>query len=263
MDTDWGDVMKQFMLTVAMGKRLLGKAIAIHPAITSALRHGTVVIVAGTTNGYVAEEILNAIGQKDNFTRKRFFRGITLPPNYRVTDAGRLADENEFRDDVVINDGIRQEGKTINDVAVNLKEGDVIIKGGNALDLIHKRAAVLIGNPQGGTITAALPAIIGRRVRLMIPIGLEKRIFGDLDQIANKVNSPGTKGYRLLPIQGEVVTEIEALMLLTGVKAEMMAAGGVCGAEGGIWLIIEGSTEQVLETEKILESVSSEPPFMI
>jgi hypothetical protein len=121
----------------------------------------------------------------------------------------------------------------------------------------------LIGNPQGGTITVALPAVIGRRVRLIIPIGLEKRIPGDLDQIANKVNSPGTKGYRLLPIPGEVVTEIEALQLLAGVSAEMIAAGGVCGAEGGIWLNIEGPAEQMLEAEKLLQSLSTEPAFII
>ena len=255
--------MKQFMLTVAMGKRIIGKAIGVHPEIVRALRNGIVVIIAGTTNGYVAEEILNAIGQKSNFTRRRFFRGITLPPDYKTTDAGRLAGENEFPGDVVIKDGIWEEGKTINDMAKDLKEGDVIVKGANALDLVHKRAAVLIGNPEGGTITAALPAIIGRRVRLIIPIGLEKRISGDLDQIANKVNSPGSKGYRLLPIPGEVVTEIEALMLLTGVRVEMIAAGGVRGAEGGIWVNIEGSDEQVLEAGRIIQSVSSEPPFII
>ena len=255
--------MKQILLTVAMGKRIIGKALAAHPAIISALSNGTVVIVAGTTNGYVAEEVLNAVGRTGNFTRRRFFRGITLPPTYRTTDAGRLAGESKFPGDVVIKDGIWQEGQTINDMAPNLKEGDVIIKGANALDMVHMRAAVLIGNPEGGTITAALPAIIGRRVRLIIPIGLEKRISGDLDQIANKVNLPGSKGYRLLPILGEVVTEIEALTLLAGVKAEMIAAGGVCGAEGSVWLNIEGSTEQVLEAERIVQSVSSEPPFTI
>jgi hypothetical protein len=66
--------MKQILLTVAMGKRLLGKALAAHPAVISALRKGTVVIVAGTTNSYVAEEILETIGRRDKFYRRRFFR---------------------------------------------------------------------------------------------------------------------------------------------------------------------------------------------
>ena len=75
--------MKQFMLTVAMGKRLLGKAMVVHPAIISALRKGTIVIVAGTTNGYIAEEVLNAIGQKGNFSRRRFFVALLYHPIIR------------------------------------------------------------------------------------------------------------------------------------------------------------------------------------
>ena len=256
-------IMKQILLTVAMGKRILGKALAAHPAVISALQKGTVVIVAGTTNSYIAEEILESIGQKDKFARRRFFRGISLPPHYKTTDAGRLAGDNEFPGDVVIRDGLWQEGKTINDVAAELKEGDVIIKGANALDTVHKRAAILIGNLQGGTITVALSAVVGRRVRLLIPIGLEKRIPGDLDEIANKVNTPGNKGFRLLPVPGEVLTEIEALKLLTGAKAEMIAAGGISGAEGCVWLAIEGSPEQVQQAEKLIQSVSSEPPFIL
>ena len=256
-------MMKQILLTVAMGKRLIGKALAAHPAVISALQKGTVVIVAGTTNSYVAEEILESIGRKDKFSRQRFFRGISLPPRYKTTDAGRLAGDNEFPGDVVIRDGLWQEGKTINDVAADLKEGDVIIKGANALDIVHKRAAILIGNPQGGTITVALSAVVGRRVRLLIPIGLEKRIPGDLDEIASKVNTPGNKGFRLLPVPGEVLTEIEALKLLTGAKAEMIAAGGISGAEGSVWLNIEGSPEQIQQAEKLIQSAASEPQFML
>ena len=255
--------MKQILLTVAMGKRLIGKAVAIHPAVAGAMRNGTVVIIAGTTNSYVAEEILESIGRKDKFSRRRFFRGISLPPHYKTTDAGRLAGENEFPGDVVIRDGLWLEGKTINDVAADLKEGDVIIKGANALDIVHRRAAILIGNPQGGTITVALTAVVGRRVRLLIPIGLEKRISGDLDEIANKVNAPGNKGLRMLPVPGEVVTEIEALKLLTGVKAEMIAAGGIGGAEGCVWLALEGAIEQIQAAEKLIQSIASEPPFTL
>jgi hypothetical protein len=255
--------MKQFMLTVSMGKLIIGKAIGIHPAVKNALSTGTLVIVAGTTNGCVAEEVLSSIGQKGNFNRGRFFRGVTLPANYKTTGAGRLAGEKKFPGDVVISGGRWLEGQTINDIAPKLKEGDVIIKGGNALDPVKKRAAVLIGNPDGGTIATALPAVIGRRVRLIIPIGLEKRVLGDLDLLSRKVNSPGSHGYRLFPMPGEVFTEIEALKLLTGVQAEMIAAGGVCGAEGGVWLNIDGSGEQLAETEKLIQSVSSEPPFII
>jgi hypothetical protein len=50
--------LKQFVVTPSAGKRLIAKALASHPAVSDALKNGTVVIVAGTTNGYVAEEVL-------------------------------------------------------------------------------------------------------------------------------------------------------------------------------------------------------------
>ncbi|NLX90982.1 MAG: hypothetical protein GXZ07_05265 [Firmicutes bacterium] len=255
--------MKQFVVTPAIGKRLIGKALAVHPEIQRALSHGTVVIVAGTTNGYIVEEIFAAMGREDmeNFPRRRFFRGITLPPSYTTAPSGRLPDESKFPGDVVITRGVWQKGKTIFDVVDNLEEGDVILKGANALDLTHKRAAILIAHPRGGTITAALQAVIGRRVRLIIPVGLEKCISGNLDELAAKLNAPGASGLRLFPVPGQVFTEIDALALLTGAAAELFAAGGVCGAEGGVWLAVSGEPSQEEAAGKLLESLSHEPPF--
>ena len=57
--------MRQFSLTPAAGKRLIGKGIAGHPEVLTALKDKTVVVIAGTTNGYVAQELLAVIGQAD------------------------------------------------------------------------------------------------------------------------------------------------------------------------------------------------------
>jgi hypothetical protein len=143
----------------------------------------------------------------------------------------------------------------------NLKEGDVILKGANALDLTRKQAAILIGHPKAGTIGLALPVVLGRRVKLIIPVGLEKRINGDLNSIAEKLNAPGVVGYRLLPVPGEVFTELEALRALTGAEVELIAAGGVCGAEGSCWITVNGSEEQEEFAEQIINSVADEPQF--
>lgn len=253
--------MKQFLITPAMGKRLIAKTLAAHPAIKKAIKNGTVVIVAGTTNGYVAEEILKTHNIAGDFSRKHFFRGITLPPAKSVTKEGRLADESRFPGDVVIVGGVWQKGKTIVDVVDDLKEGDVILKGANALDLDHKRAALLIGHPKAGTIGLALPAIVGRRVRLIIPIGLEKRINGNLDELAAKMNAPGAGGYRFLPLPGEVFTEIEALRALTAANVELIAAGGVCGAEGAVWIAVSGEEEQEEFAAQVIAALVDEAPF--
>ncbi len=252
--------MKQFIITASAGKRLIGKALAANPVVQKAAKNGTLVIIAGTTNGYIAEEILKTL-KIDGFSRKHFFRGLTLPPAMRLSAEGRLVDESKFPGDAVITKGEWQKGKTINDVADNLKEGDVILKGANAVDLENKQAALLIGHPKAGTIGVSLPAVVGRRVKLIVPVGVEKRINGNLHDLAEKTNAPGAGGYRLLPILGQVFTELDAFSQLTGVSAELIAAGGVCGAEGAVYIAVSGTKEQEEAAEKLYAQVATEPTF--
>jgi hypothetical protein len=253
--------MKQFVLSPAAGKRIIAQALVAHPAIQSTLKSNTIAVIAGTTNGYVAEEILKSIGQAEGFTSRRFFRGIILPPLHTTTADGRLQDESGFPGDVIIVNGVWQTGKTIFDVIDNMKEGDVILKGANALDLARRQAAVLIGHPKGGTIGAALQAVVGRHVRLILPVGLEKRVPGDLMEMASRMNAPGNSGHRLLPVPGEVFTEIDAIRLLTGAEAELIAAGGVGGAEGSVRLALQGSEESMVIAETLMRAVAMEPSF--
>ncbi|MBN2060270.1 MAG: hypothetical protein JW882_07620 [Deltaproteobacteria bacterium] len=253
--------MKQYLITPASGKRLIGRAVASDPAVLQALESGTVAIIAGTTNGYVAEEILKLTDQKKGFSRKGFFRGITLPPAQPTTETGRLQDERKFPGDVIIVNGIWRKGKTIFDIVDNLKRGDVVLKGANALDIAQKRAAILIGDPKAGTIGVILQAVAGRRVRLIIPVGLEKRVAVDLDMLANTLNHPDAQGPRLLPVSGQIVTEIDAIKFLTGADVELVAGGGVGGAEGSVWVAISGNKKQMKEAEGIMSSVSKEPMF--
>ncbi|MDR0373193.1 MAG: hypothetical protein LBI79_06525 [Nitrososphaerota archaeon] len=255
--------MKQFLLTPSAGKRLIAKALTIHPAVQGALKNGTLVIVAGTTNGYLAEEILNSLNIQ-GFSRQWFFRGITMPPNKAIiTKEGRLPDESQFPGDIIVSGNVWQKGKTIGDVADTLKEGDVIIKGANAIDLTHKQAALLIGHPKAGTAGLALPAVFGRRVKLIVAAGLEKRVTGDLQTIASKINEPGTGGYRFMPLPGELFTELEAFKLLCGVEADLIAAGGVNGAEGACWIAVSGSIEQEQTAEKIYAAIADQNPFTL
>jgi hypothetical protein len=263
MDETSHDVTIQCVITPAAGKRLIARGILRHPAVACAMRSRTIVVIAGTTNGYVAEELLSVLGQQEGFKRDRFFRGITTPPGIAVTSSGRLADESRFPGDVVIEKGKWLPGKTIFDVADTLKEGDVILKGANCINLETRKAGILIGHPKGGTIALALQAVTGRRVRLLLPAGLEKRVSGTIDDIARVLNVPGSSGPRLFPVPGEVFTELEAVTHLSGAHAMLSAAGGVCGAEGAVWLSITGKEDQVAEARKILDGVRQEPLFTL
>ena len=251
-------ITKQFLLTPAAGKKLIAKSFACIPEVQAALKERTVVIVAGTTNGYIARELLNCAGAAGDFSAKGFYRGVTFPPGFKP-DGGNT----EFPGDVVIQKGVYQKGKTVFDVADDLDKGDIIIKGANAVDPVNRKAGVLIGQPKGGTIQAIMSAVIGRRAVLYIPVGLEKRVYQNIDELAAIMNSPNAIGPRLMPVTGNIVTELDAIGIMTGASAHLIAAGGVCGAEGSCYIAVSGSEEQVSKASEIIESVKSEPIFSL
>ncbi len=63
----------------------------------------------------------------------------------------------------------------------------------------------------------------------------------------------------MLPICGEIVTELHAITALTGAKAQLFAGGGVFGAEGAAWVGVSGNADQVYAAEDLISSVSHEP----
>lgn len=257
------DNMLQVLLSPAAGKRLISKAALKHNDIRNALRTKTIVIVAGSTNGYIAEEILKDIGQDNGFSRNSFFRGITLPPTIKTNEQGRLVDESKFIGDVVIQNGIWIKGKTIFDVQDELKNGDIIIKGANSVNVQQNKAGILVGHPKGGTIMAVLQAVVGKRAKLIIPVGLEKRTSEDIDFVSNQLNDSKSTGLRMLSVSGEIITEIEAIRILFGLDARMFAAGGVGGAEGSVWISVEGAEKALVDAKHFFEEISVEQQFNI
>ena len=246
--------MKQVLLTPAMSKRLIGLALAQHPDVKRVLAKGTLVIIAGTTNGYVAEEILRSLCQ-GGFSREGFRRGVTVAHGAKVAKV-------EFPGDVIISNGMWIKGKTIYDVTGDLQHGDVVLKGANAFDP-QGQPAVYIGNEKGGTIMAALAAALGRRTQLLVPVGLEKRVFESVHTLALRCNAADAEGPRLLPFPGRVFTEIDAIHLLTGAEACLLASGGVHGAEGAVYLGISGAQSQVQSAVDLIRTIEDEPPTQV
>lgn len=250
----------QVSLTPAAGKRLIGLAVAALPEMAAALADRTVVVLGGTTNAYVARAILETRGHGEEIDPRQFFRGIVLPPRQKLDPEGR----NRFAGDLVFEHGRLIRGKQIFDVAESLKAGDVIVKGANAVNLRTRQAGVLIGSPVCGTMGAILPAVIGRRVTMIVPVGLEKRVDEDIGELAALLADGHTDGPRLLPAAGgRVVTELDAVSILTGATARLVAAGGVAGAEGSCRLAVTGTDAQLEQTGKILRECTGEPPFAV
>ena len=92
-------------------------------------------------------------------------------------------------------------------------------------------------------------------------MGLEKRVYENLDDLAATMNIPGVQGPRFLPVPGEIFTELDAIELLTGASASLVAAGGVSGAEGSVWLAVSGKPRQEKATETLIKSIINEPAF--
>jgi len=247
----------QFYITIPAGKRLIAKAVISLQQIRSALKNNTIVIIAGSTNGYVAEELLLHIEQMGDFSKSTFFRGITTGPGKKID----VANASYFNTDIVVEKGKWAKEKTIFDVAQSLGQGDIIVKGANAVDSERKLAGVLIRTANLGPSAPMMQAVIGKRTEVIIPVGLEKRVFGNIAEIALKVNAPSTDGMRMLPLSGTIITELEAIEMLTGASAELVAGGGIFGGEGGSWIAITGTEEQLHTARDIVNSVINEPPF--
>jgi hypothetical protein len=244
-------MIKQFLITPSSGKRLIGKGIANHPDIERVMKNGTLLVIAGTTNGYVVEEIMKKFEITGDFSRKGFRRGITTAPN-------STTNKYELKGDILFRKGEMIVGKTIFDIIDDLKMGDIILKGANAFD-VNKKPAVLIGHSKAGTIGVGVQAVIGRRVKMIVPVGLEKRIIGDIDEIARLCNSTETSGLRLFQMPGDIFTEIEAINTLSGAEGFMVAAGSIYGAEGSVWIGVRGDKKQLEATELILKECEKEP----
>jgi len=243
------------VLTVSESKRLIARAVCVLPCVRKALRDGLVVIATGTTTSYVAEEIL---GRPVN--KRRYVTGYTRPA---AMDPRQALSEDRLPD-IVLRNGELIEGITRSEAARRFNPGDVFIKGGNALDYERKIVGIAIGGGEAGTMGANLGPIIGYRATLVLPIGLEKLVAHDIMETVRMLGEGDEQlndAPQLFPATGEVVTEIEAMHLLTGARAIHVGSGGILGAEGAVRLLLRGDSETVTRALEIMETIQGEPHF--
>ena len=240
------------VLTVAQSKRLIAKGVKNHSAVKTAYNTGNIGICRGTTCSYVAEEFLERELEKFSYTT-----GLTLPANPSPKIESPLSKVH----DIIIRKGdIHMDGETVTEAVKNMNPGDVIIKGANALNYEKKVAGCLVGHPAGGTVGGLWGPMYGKKIKLVIPVGLEKEIAADIIQVSS-ISIDENPGNTLMPMTGIIITEIEAIQILTGAAACQVAAGGIRGAEGAVRLFISGTHDQVNDAKKIISEIENEPPF--
>jgi hypothetical protein len=241
------------VLTVAQSKRLIAKGVARYEPVRRALADGLVAIATGGTNAYVVEEILGK-----PIDKRRYVTGQVLPRGVSRAELGLASDLPH----AVLRKGQPVEGLTATDAVAEMKAGDVFLKGANALNYQAGVAGLLVGHPTGGTLGAAIGTLVARRIRLLIPVGLEKSIPTDIVEASRCLEAEGGQGPSLWPMHGDIFTEIEALRVLFGVEAMPIAAGGVAGAEGAVWLACFGTGDAIGSVKQLADELQHEPPFV-
>jgi hypothetical protein len=250
----WLQMKRQVVLTVSESKRLIAKGVAALPEVRGAMEEGMVVVATGTTNAYVLEELWGR-----EFDKRRYRSGVTAPkePERHGEPRGEPIPDVVFRRGEVAGELDRY------NAVEHMGRRDVYIKGANALDYEGGMAGVLIGSPTGGTVGAVLGSVIGKKITMVIPVGLEKLVYMDVNDLHWLSSQEDSEGPSLWPISGIIVTEIEALQILTGVDAYLYSSGGVAGAEGGVRLLLDGAEEDVEAAVELVESVRGEPRYLL
>lgn len=242
-------------LTSAESKRFIAMSVSVLPIVKDAMAGGTIVIIGGTTNAFVAEEIIGI-----DINKYWFASGLISGGELSANSGENKIDPIVIRDGKVVDVPV---SKTLEDFTAT----DVYIKGANAVD-VEGNVAVLMADDKGGTIGAALGIINARGVNHIIPVGLEKLIPSVKDAISATgqgriSHSTGLKvGY--MPIMGGiVVTEIQAVSILfgsEGVRAVHVASGGVNSSEGAVTIGLLGSKQSVKRAFDFIRKIKGDEP---
>lgn len=242
------------VLNPAESRRLLAKATVVLPEVQNAYKNGMIIIGRGITTAFISEELFGIkIDKKSNQTVGNICNGMTnanpgAPPcTWHVVRKGKVV-----------------EGADSNVEILDFGPEDVFLKGANAIDM-EGNAGVFAASVKGGTIGMCWPIVTPRGSHLIMPVGLEKLVPSVIE--ASKHTGLYYYKYtmglpaKLMPVVlGKVLTEIQAIGVMTGVKAHHIASGGIGGSEGAVVLALEGDEKRVEKAFEFIKSIKGEPP---
>ena len=244
------DLIGQIIVTVPQAKQLIAQAILQLPEVKRALEQGKVVLKAGTTVSALAE-ILGVppmrLGGRIVPDGARGPRKMVDAPHIAVVEQGKW----------------HKADTTLPEEIMKMGPSDVFITGANALDC-HGIAGLLAGVEGGSVAGKSLTALWTEGIPLVIAVGMEKLISGSIIEISQqigrkRVDKAMGMAVGMIPLMGHVVTEKEALEILTGVKSTVIAAGGINGAEGATMLQIEGERKQIENVFNLISAFKYAP----
>lgn len=243
-----------FTLTPAESKRLIAKAVVQMPEVRAALERAYVILAGGTTNAFIAQELLGR-----EFTPARFTAGIVTHGLLCVTDPG-----DRYPFPIVLYKG-QVVPKTLREALDDFHRETVIIKGANAIDP-EGNVGVITSGFDGGTVAAFIGTLTSQGLTLIVPVGLEKLVRSVKESAL--YTGAKTLDYTIgadfgmyCLTKAKPVTEIEALRILFGVEAVHVASGGIGGSEGAVVLVVMGEEAKVKAAIALVERIKGEKPL--
>jgi len=245
----------QVSLTPSEGKRLIGMSVAQMDAVQHALREGVIVVATSTTTGYVLEELL----KKEVPDKGLFTAGVVTARGCCITDP-----EKRYGHRVIRRGEVSEVGTSdLPEVLAGMGPNDVFVKGANAIDPFGQ-AGILLGGVGGGTIGRSWGYIAANGITTIIAVGLEKLVPVSLSDAAAKTGIESVDrslgmAVGMMVVTGNIITEMEALKMLTGVDAIPIGSGGIGGGEGSKTFVLEGPEENVQVAYDLVCSIKGEP----
>ncbi len=254
--------MLQVSLTPSESKKLIAKSLTKLDYFRDALENGIVLIHPSSTTYFLYKEITGKYPEKSWVCGVIVEKGACINQEMleELKKSGATEDIGKFSQFWVFKRGeLLENPPPVLKLVKMMGKRDVYVKTGNAIDP-EGNVGVLVGAPDGrGTVGRLYEASKERGFKVLIPIGLEKLVPSV--KVASNAANPKNVKYSygmplyLFPISGHVVTEIEAIKILTGAKAVPIASGGLSGAEGSTTLVVDGTEEQLIELKEILREV--------
>jgi len=240
----------QVTLTSSESKRLIAKALLQHEKLKLALSSGITVINLGSTNAFLAEEIL-----KKGIEKERFVAGMIDAKGTCVVP------RNERMSAIVLRKG-RVVEEDAEGIVAEMGASDMFVKGANAVDS-EGRAWVMLASETGGTVGRTLGTLLARGVPILVPVGLEKFVPMSLEKASaltgiHRVELSTGVPVGLMPVPGEIVSEIEAFRLLGEVDVHVIGAGGIGGGEGSHTFLIDGEAGEVEKIFNLVKGIKGE-----
>lgn len=241
-----------FVFTPSESKRFIAKAVASLPEVRRAKEEGEIVIGHGSSNVYVAEEIIGRCPERD-----RFLSGLVINRVLCVTQAEEKPPMIVLRKGELIPPKLTME-ETLRDFNAT----SVFIKGANAVDP-EGNAGVFVAHPSGGTIGFAYGILSGRGCRLIVPVGLEKLVPSVKEAAAHLGQDTfyycmGIRIGMIPLVNARVITELEAFKILFGLDAVHVGGGGLGGSEGAVTIVAEGEKEALDRSIRMIEAIKGE-----